>query len=312
MTGEIEKERIRKIVEKYSRYVMFSHVWGNGKEEEKHNEPSFMAVKNSESVHRLPDTPMNNKLRNFCAKVTELGYRWAWSDTCCIDKSDNAILNRSLRSMYKWYEASEATLVYLADVSSDHGDLLRVHSLWMTRAWTLQEALAPKRILFYNGDWQLYHGIVSDNHKNPGVILQELASATGVPSETLVSFHPDSFGVREKLRLASTRTATIEEDTAYSLIGIFKSDIIPLYGEGDYAVGHLLEGIVSHLAEVTVLEWTGSPSSYNSCLPSTLAVYSRTPYTLPTLDASDMHSRTTQLSTTLSRDDALDIYYRID
>ncbi|KAF8549346.1 hypothetical protein OG21DRAFT_605383 [Imleria badia] len=309
MTGEIDKERIRKTVNKYFGYAMFSHVWGNGKEEEKKNEPSFKAVKNSESVHRLPDTPMNNKLRNFCAQVTDLGYRWAWSDTCCIDKGNDATLHRSLRSMYKWYGASDATLVYLGDVSSDLGDILR--SLWMTRAWTLQEALAPKRIIFYDRDWKLYRGIVSDNHKNPGVILQELAAATGVPSETLLSFYPDSLGVRERLRLASTRVATIEEDVAYSLIGIFKSDIIPRYGEGEDALCHLLEGIVAHLADTTVFAWTGTPSLYNSCLPSTLAVYNQTPYTPPTLDAGDMQLRTVQISTTLSRDDVIDIYYRV-
>jgi len=309
MTGEIDTERIRKTVNEYFGYVMFSHVWGNGKEEEKSKEPSFRAVKNSKSVHRLPDTPMNNKLRNFCAKVAELGYRWAWSDTCCIDKSDDAILNRSLRSMYKWYEASDATLVFLGDVTSGFGDIL--HSLWMTRAWTLQEALAPKRVLFYDRDWKLYRGIISDNHKKPGVILQELSNAIEVPPETLVSFHPNSLGVRNKLRLASTRTATIEEDTAYSLIGIFKSDIIPRYGEGEDALGHLLEGIIAHLGEVTVLAWTGSPSSYNSCLPSTLAVYSQTPYTPPTLDAGDVQLRITQLPTALTRGEAMHIYNRI-
>lgn len=309
MTQEVDKERVWEIVSKYFGYVMFSHVWGDGKEEEKKNEPSFKTVKSSISVYRLPDMPMNQKLRNFCAKVTELGYRWAWSDTCCIDKSEDAILNRSLRSMYKWYEASDATLVFLGDVSSDLGDLL--HSLWMTRAWTLQEALVPRRILFYDRDWKLYRGIVSDNHKKPGVILQELANATGVLPQTLISFHPDSLGVREKLRLASTRTATQDEDAAYSLIGIFKSDITPRYGEGEDALGHLLEGIVAHLGEVTVLAWTGSPSSYNSCLPSTLVVYSQEPYTPPALSAADMDLRTTQLSTSLPRGDAMDIYYRV-
>ncbi|KAF8427177.1 hypothetical protein L210DRAFT_3176786 [Boletus edulis BED1] len=303
MTGEIDKKRIRKTVNEYFGYVMFSHVWGNGKEEEKKNEPSFKAVKTSESLFRLPDTVMNNKLRSFCAKFTELGYRWAWSDTCCIDKSDDAILNRSLRSMYKW------SLVFLEDVSSDFGDLLS--SLWMTRAWTLQEALAPKRILFYDRDWRLYRDVVSDNYKTPGVILQELVNATGVPSETLLSFHPDSLGVREKLRLASTRTATVEEDAAYSLIGIFKSDIIPRYGEGEDALGHLLEGIVDHLGEVAVLAWTGRPSSHNSCLTSTLAVHSQMSYTPPTLDASSIQLHMTQLSDALSNDDALDIYYRL-
>ena len=65
-------------------------------------------------------------------------------------------------------------------------------------------------------------------------VVQELATAIQVSPETITPFHPDDIGAREKLRLASTRSATVAEDVAYSLIGIFKSDIIqPHYGEGD-------------------------------------------------------------------------------
>ncbi|KAG6373278.1 hypothetical protein JVT61DRAFT_6905 [Boletus reticuloceps] len=35
MTGEINKERIRETINKYFGYVMFSHVWGNGKQKRK-------------------------------------------------------------------------------------------------------------------------------------------------------------------------------------------------------------------------------------------------------------------------------------
>ncbi|KAF8556822.1 hypothetical protein OG21DRAFT_1482737 [Imleria badia] len=105
--------------------------------------------------------------------------------------------------------------------------------------------------------------------------MQELADAIGIARETILAFNPDDLSVREKLRLASTRNATVEEDVAYSLTGIFKSDIRPHYGEGEAALGHLLEEIVARSGDVTVLVWTGKSSPYNNCLPATLAVYSQ-------------------------------------
>ncbi|KAH0826468.1 hypothetical protein J3R83DRAFT_5469 [Lanmaoa asiatica] len=65
----------------------------------------------------LNPSPLNDKLRKFCEMVRGDGYRWAWSDTCCIDESTSALLNRSLVSMYQWYEESAATLTFLVDVT---------------------------------------------------------------------------------------------------------------------------------------------------------------------------------------------------
>ncbi|KAN0084018.1 hypothetical protein V8E55_007522, partial [Tylopilus felleus] len=56
-------------------------------------------------------------------------------------------------------------------------------------------------------------------------------------------------------------------------IGIFKTDIVPRYGEGDVALEHPPEEIFTRSGEVTVLAWSGTSSSYNSCLPSSLTVY---------------------------------------
>ncbi|KIO02207.1 hypothetical protein M404DRAFT_148348, partial [Pisolithus tinctorius Marx 270] len=267
MTQQVDETRIRPVVKRFFGYVMFSHAW-QGKE------PSFQDIKiEFKSVWDLPDTPLNEKLRNFCQETRRLGYRWAWSDTCCIDKSMDLILNHSLTSMYEWYANSAATLVYLVGVAhpSKPGDL--AHSFWVTRAWTLQELLSPKVILFYDSDWKPYLGDIGMNHKQSPGIMQELSDAIKIPPGTIITFSPDDLGVREKLRLASTRNATREEDVAYSLIGIFKSDIRPHYGEESDALGHLLEEIVARTGEVTVLAWSGKPSSYNSCLPASLSVY---------------------------------------
>ncbi|KIK21217.1 hypothetical protein PISMIDRAFT_104451, partial [Pisolithus microcarpus 441] len=266
MTREVEGERILRVVAGFFRYVMFSHAWQG-------NEPLFQDVKAAKSVWDLPETPPNEKLRNFCKEARRLGHNRAWSDTCCIDKTTSSILNQSLTSMYKWYADSAATLVFLAGVAhpSEVGDLSR--SFWMTRAWTLQELLAPKVVFFYDSEWKPYLGDTGPNHKESSKIVQELADAIKIPHETIGTFTPDDLGVRDKLRLASTRNATIEEDVAYSLIGIFRSDIRPHYGEGADALGHLLEEIVARSGEVTALAWSGKSSSYNSCLPASVSVY---------------------------------------
>ncbi|KIK22494.1 hypothetical protein PISMIDRAFT_71735, partial [Pisolithus microcarpus 441] len=129
---------------------------------------------------------------------------------------------------------------------------------WMTRAWTLQELLAPKVMFFYDSKWKSYLSLdTTANYKESLEIMQELADAIKIPHGTIVIFSPDNLGVRDKLRLASTRHATVKEDVAYSLIGIFKSDIRPHYGEGSDALGHLLEEIVARFGEVTVLAWSG-------------------------------------------------------
>lgn len=120
--------------------------------------------------------------------------------------------------------------------------------------------------------------------------MQELADAVGVTRATTIAFNPDDLGIRDKLRLASTRDATVAEDITYSLIGIFESDIRPEYGEGCTALGHLLEEMVACSGEVTVLDWTGQSSPYNSPFPASLAVYSRFPDALHTVDAAAMES----------------------
>ncbi|KAI6144246.1 hypothetical protein BKA82DRAFT_4515649 [Pisolithus tinctorius] len=306
MTKEVDNEQILRMVAGFFGYIMFSHAWQG-------SEPSFQDVNKveSKSVWDLPDTPLNNKLRNFCKETRRLGYNWAWSDTCCIDKTTGPVLNQSLTSMYKWYANSAATLVFLAGVThpSKPGDLAR--SLWMTRAWTLQELLSPTVILFYDSEWKLYLGDTSANHKE-SEIMQELADAIGVPRGTIVTFSPDDLGVREKLRLASSRSATVEEDVAYSLIGIFKSDIKPYYGEGIDALGHLLEEIVARSGEVTVLEWSGKSSSYNSCLPTSLSVYSQIPHSPPSLEGEEMERRIKELGDKLPRQQARTIFNRIN
>lgn len=176
--------------------------------------------------------------------------------------------------MFGWYRRSALTIVYLSDVL-DAGSF--ESSEWFRRGWTLQELLAPPRLLFYNKDWSLYKNLTSPNHKTDAAILAELEKATGIDSRILTNFSPGMTDVRSRLQWASSRSTTRPEDTVYSLFGIFDLNLPILYGESaGIALTRLLTTIISQFGDISVLDWVGEASSFNSCFPAHIAVY-RTP-----------------------------------
>lgn len=54
--------------------------------------------------------------------------------------------------MYAWYRDSEMCFVYLS-VDAHAPDSAFGRSRWFTRGWTLQELLAPSKVIFYSQDW---------------------------------------------------------------------------------------------------------------------------------------------------------------
>ena len=262
MTTGVDENRIRSEVTKFYQYVMLSHRWEDG-------EPLFQKVE-LVTVYKLEVSLTITKLQSFCSLVHSLGFQWAWSDTCCIDKKDNVVLQESLVAMFSWYRDSSLTLVYLRDVPSDGG--LR-GSIWNTRVWTYQEYLAATRVLFYTGDWKPYLGLTLPNHKESPTIISEMELASRVSAEQAATLRPGLDRVREKLSLASRRQTTHPEDIAYSLLGIFGVAMPVIYGEGTRAVGRLLEHVLTGSGDATILAWTGTANDYNSCLPKDLTVY---------------------------------------
>ena len=266
MTTRLDNERIRREVKNFYRYVMFSHTWEDG-------EPLFHMVEKI-SVYELEFSSPNIKLKTFCTLTRTLGFRWAWSDTCCIDKGDSVILQESLVAMFTWYRGSSLTIVYLRGVGSQlkqPGALRR--SIWNTRAWTYPEYVAAETVQFFTEDWQPYLGLDMYNHKESPTIVSEMQQVMGDCIGELAVLRPGLERVREKLHLASMRRTSFVEDAAYSLFGVFNIAIPVVYGEGARAVGRLLEHILTGSGDVTILAWTGHAGNYNSYLPTDLTVY---------------------------------------
>jgi len=281
--SDLRSERIQNAVSVFFQYVMFSHRW-EGKE------PLLHDIQ-GKNVYELNPVGGMGKLQSFCKAARDRGYRWAWSDTCCIDKNNNIDLQESVNSMFVWYRHSVLTIIYLSDVlpSSKSGALAR--SVWNSRGWTVQEFLAPRVVLFYQRDWTLYLDDQSPNHKESVAIMQELADATGINPQALVSFCPEMRGAREKLQWSSKRETTLQEDIAYSLFGTFGVHLHPIYGEKrQNALGRLLQEIVAQSGDISCLDWVGKSSEFNSCLPASITAYADPPFMLQSLSENEMQT----------------------
>ena len=255
MTSRLDNARIQREVKTFYQYVMFSHRW-------QPNEPTFQMVQNI-SIYGLPESPANSKLLKFCELVSSLCFRWAWSDTCCVNQLDKGVQQESLVAMFRWYRGASFTIVHLMGVlseSQEFGCLWK--SIWNTRGWTYQEYVASEVVQFYTEDWKPYLGLDTFNHKESPIILSEVEQAMNFTRQQLATLQPGLDRVREKLYLVSMRQTTREEDIAYSLFGIFNVAIPVIYGEGNQAVGRLLEYILTRSDNVTLLAWTGSPGSH--------------------------------------------------
>ena len=108
-----------------------------------------------------------------------------------------------------------------------------MRELWFERGWTLQELLAPKRVRFYDKDWQPFipPGI-DDDRKSVDIVLR-LENITGISRQVLTA--DNSHGVQgntfwEIMSWASRRQTTRIEDRAYSLVGLFYVSLTISYG----------------------------------------------------------------------------------
>ena len=115
----------------------------------------------------------------------------------CIDKKSSAELSEAINSMFKWYRKSRVCFVFLLDVhclDSDQEEFRR--SVWFTRAWTLQELLAPKIVVFLDSSFK-YIGTRKD-------LTQIISEITGIGREYMLGIAQlNVASVAERMKWAS-------------------------------------------------------------------------------------------------------------
>ncbi|KAG1878612.1 hypothetical protein C8R48DRAFT_768170 [Suillus tomentosus] len=268
---------------------MLSHRW-EGKE------PLLQDIQDK-VIYKLDPVGGIKKLQSFCETARDLGYRWAWSDTCCIDKNIDVEHQASVKSMFIWYHHSALTVVYLSDVPP----------------LSKSEFLAPKVILFYQKDWTLYLDPGARNHKDSVAIMQELEDATGIDQQAVVAFHPGMREAQEKLQWASTCITTLQEDIAYSLFSIFGVCLHVDYTEKKQnAFGRLLQEIIAQSGNITALDWVGKSSEFNSCLPADITSYKTPPCKLSSLSKDVIQSSVFSLRGVVALQSASELYQKLD
>ncbi|KAK4234253.1 vegetative incompatibility protein HET-E-1 [Achaetomium macrosporum] len=195
------------------------------------------------------------KIAYACSQAERDGYRYVWVDTCCIDKRSSAEVSEAINSMFSWYQRAAVCYAYLEDVHSDdyaNGYLTwKDHfnsSRWFTRGWTLQELLAPRKVVFYAKGWRLL-GTKSS-------LVKMIEKITRVDELTLLEprlIH--SASVAQRMAWAANRTTTRPEDMAYSLLGIFGVNTPIIYGEGENAFLRLQEEIIRRSDDHSIFAW---------------------------------------------------------
>jgi len=224
-------------------YAILSHTWHD-------DEVLFEDLRD---ITRASKQAGFEKIRLCCKQALKEGLQFVWVDTCCIDKNSSAELSEAINSMFRWYRKAKACYAYLQDVSElqwlENGNV-EVHSRWFKRAWTLQELLAPPRLVFYSSNWT-YLG------KKNGQMKGAVSRATGIEEDYLTGTPLEMASISKRMSWAAHREATRAEDVAYSLFGLFDVQMPLLYGEGlRKAFMRLQEEIMKSSSDHTLFAWT--------------------------------------------------------
>ncbi|KAF5873177.1 putative truncated het-r protein [Botrytis fragariae] len=206
-------------------YAILSHRWGT-------EEVTFEDLLDGTSKSKAGYSKIK-----FCGEQARRnGLQYFWVDTCCINRSNSTELAEAINSMFRWYKNATRCYVYLSDVprpcSYSTEDSIRVweptfrKSEWFTRGWTLQELIAPGSVEFFSNEGEILGDKIS--------LERCICEITGVPINVLRGSELSDFSFAERMSWAESRVTFREEDKAYSLFGILKVYLPPIYGEGKH------------------------------------------------------------------------------
>lgn len=215
-------------------YAILSHRWGPDSEEVSFQDISGLttAYKNKKGFEKI--------LRRG-EQAKKDGWDYFWVDTCAIDKSSSAELSESINTMRLWYSNAEVCYAYLDDVTIDENwestQTSLKASVWFRRGWTLQELLAPSKVVLYDQSWSMI-GTKAD-------IAELLSTIVGIPAYHLVGWPAiREASIAQKISWAANGVTKRPEDTAYCLLGLCDINMLLVYGEGPKAFRRLQEDIM--------------------------------------------------------------------
>ncbi|KIH91965.1 het domain containing protein [Sporothrix brasiliensis 5110] len=250
-------------------YAILSHTWGVG-------EVTFSDWREGLETARKKEG--FRKIELACQQAACDGYDHAWVDTNCIDKTSSSELSEAINSMFAWYRDAEVCYVFMKDVvvPGEDGNPMPLvtpgetpppppgglkkyladptvrrafkSSAWFTRGWTLQELLAPAKVLFFSYEW-----LPLATKETEGSLISDITDIdrTYIKRPDYVS----TASVARRMSWMAKRRTTRIEDTAYCLLGLFGIHMALLYGEGHRAFLRLQEEIIRVSDDQTIFCW---------------------------------------------------------
>lgn len=161
--------------------------------------------------------------------------------------------------MFHWYK-DRLCYAYLRDVphAGDHVSTERgsafAESEWFKRGWTLQELIAPSRVVFFDQTWRSI-GTRSG-------FKYSIAEITGIDIEILDGGDPALCCIAKRMSWASRRKTTRLEDRAYCLMGLFGVNMPLIYGERHKAFIRLQTEIMKYSDDQSLFAWK-TPKAVN-------------------------------------------------
>jgi hypothetical protein len=145
-----------------------------------------------------------------------------------------------IHPIFRWYHSTIRRFLLLSDVSSPQACESKLQkSRWFTRGWTLQELLAPSCVEFFSRE----HKRLGDTRS----LMQQIHEITGISKRALEGVPLSQFSDKERFSWIQCRQTKIEEDKAYSLLGIFGIEMPLRYGEGSASAFKRLEEEIDKL-----------------------------------------------------------------
>ncbi|KAG9221251.1 hypothetical protein CCMSSC00406_0008914 [Pleurotus cornucopiae] len=276
MQTSIPSHRVREQITLFGQYAILSHRWYQDEEE-----LSFVDVSNI-SDPGVQAKKGFRKLIGFSNVVKSLyGSRYLWVDSACIDEADR---NASIPLMFAWYRRAYVCVIYFSTISSaaTSDTPFASRDPWSTRGWTLQEFLAPNRIVCFTNDWHPAESL-EETHKFHAcrgsklvsLLYHDLRSTTGYVEWE--AYNPGIDHAISLMRSMQKRKTTKDEDMVYSILSALDVTMPVEYGEGfDRAFYRLQAAILTQTNDRRLLLWRGATSAsspFNSMLAGSFTAW---------------------------------------
>ncbi|KAI9150827.1 Vegetative incompatibility protein [Paramyrothecium foliicola] len=284
-TEVYELVEAKDIPDPFPEYAILSHTWISPKDEITYQD---MKTRKGDIENDVFKQKGWDKVQRYCDRAAKDGWKWAWMDTCCIDKTSPADTQEAINAMFRWYQNAGICYVYLGDVdvrkTVAHGNYADpsglehldvdeitgknnvgnpnsflhkalnpyfINAKWFSRGWTLQELLAPHYLVFVDREWRRIG--TRENWAS------EIKEASRIEARYLTGFNPTDLkacSIAMRLSWASRRETTLEEDETYSLLGLFGISLPLIYGEGRWrAFNRLQRELIIHYNDDSMFAW---------------------------------------------------------